>query len=100
MATRSMPIVSNFPSFFATRSLVPVPSVVVMRTGSRKPSEASGSAAEKPPMPGSTARERMLLMKSTNRSPRSMSTPASLYDFTRSSFQFFLLTGASLTGTG
>ena len=58
-----------------------------------------GSAAEKPPMPGSTARERMLLMKSTNRSPRSMSTPASLYVFIGSSFQFFRLPGVP-HGTG
>ena len=71
-------MVSNLPSFRATRSFVPVPSVVVMSTGDVNPRVSRGSAAEKPPMPGSTARERMLLMKSTNRSPRSMSTPASL----------------------
>ena len=55
-----------------------MPSVVVMSTGEVKPSVSMGSAAENPPMPVSIARDLMLLMKSTNRSPLSMSTPASL----------------------
>ena len=54
-----------------------MPSVVVMRTGERMPSDARGMAEENPPMPASTDVERMLLMKSTNLSPLSMSTPAS-----------------------
>ena len=71
-------MVSYFPSFFATRSFVPVPSVVVMRTGDVKPRESRAAPRRSRRCPGSTARDRMLLMKSTNRSPRSMSTPASL----------------------
>ena len=54
-----------------------MPSVVVIRTGSRNPRESRGRAEEKPPMPLSIAAEGMRRMNSTNLSPLSMSTPAS-----------------------
>jgi hypothetical protein len=70
------------PVSIAIFSLVPTPSVVETRMGSRNPAARRSNSAPNPPRPAA-APERAVdlasgLMASTRASPASMSTPASL----------------------
>src|SRR5919107_4470406 len=84
MPTRSKPMVSCTPIAWAIATFVPMPSVEVARTGcciaAIRP--ASKSPA-KPPIPPITSGRRVLpthsFIRSTARSPASMSTPAAAY---------------------
>src|SRR4051794_37674348 len=82
--TRSKPMVSCTPSAWAIATLVPTPSVEVASTGWSMPFRALASnRPAKPPRPLSTSGRRVLatqaFIRSTARSPASMSTPAAAY---------------------
>src|SRR5438270_10991831 len=83
MATKSMPMVVKRPVDWATRALVPTPSVEDTRMGSRYRCGSKANTPPKPPMSPTTsgrnvARTRSL-MRATASSPAAMLTPAASY---------------------
>jgi hypothetical protein len=79
------------PSFCASATFVPTPSVEVASSGLRKRVSALASKSPaKPPSPPSTSGREALathcFISSTARSPASMSTPAEAYVFTGGAF--------------
>src|SRR3954447_1039593 len=83
MATRSMPMVVKRPAAWATRALVPTPSVEDTRIGSRYRLGSKANSPPKPPMSPTTSGRNVertrSLMRATASSPAVMLTPAASY---------------------
>src|SRR5438270_8788003 len=83
MATKSMPMVVKRPVDWATRALVPTPSVEDTRMGSRYRPGSKAKSPPKPPMSPTTSGRNVertrSLMRATASSPAAMLTPAPSY---------------------